>query len=231
MKNATMQFGELMTGMFDRSRVLVLDFNSIPDNEPEICNMQSFFNASLANDVNPRLPEYRQVFNDKMLDFTDMRFLIGQYAEDRHSMLEGSEIASQKRTLHLGVDIFTKNLEAVFSPCDGVIIRAEKEEGHHSFGNYVIIKPVDTEDLYIFLGHLSNELPDEGAVRKGQKIATVGDYKKYENGGWSRHVHLQMLRKLPAKGFAPIGYSTKEDFENNSKQFPDPKPYFSKWNY
>lgn len=231
MKDATIQFGELMTGMFDHSRVVVLDFNSIPDKEPEQCNMQRYFNISLANAVNPLLPENRQAFNDRMLDFTNMRFLIGQYAEDRRSMLEGSEIASQGRTLHLGIDIFTKQLEAVFSPCNGVIIRAEKEEGNHSFGNYVIIKPDDTKNLYIFLGHLSKEIPKVGAVRKGQKIAIVGDYSNHENGGWSRHVHLQLLRNLPAKGYAPIGYYTKGDFEKKRKKFPDPKPYFSKWNY
>ena len=71
----------------------------------------------------------------------------------------------------MGIDIFSKDLEDIFAPSDGEIVASGKETCDHSFGHYLIFKPV--EELthnYIFLGHLSSDLLRNGIVKAGQKL-------------------------------------------------------------
>jgi murein DD-endopeptidase MepM/ murein hydrolase activator NlpD len=144
-------------------------------------------------------------------------------------MLAGSSIADEGRTLHMGIDIFSRDLETVYAPCDGEIIRTAYEAQDHGYGNYLILKPEGLGGIYFFLGHLSKELPALGAVKAGEPIAVLGDYADDENGGWSRHLHLQMTTELPPEGKTPDGYSAKVDFPKNSQRFPNPMQYFPEW--
>ncbi len=216
--------------LFTKSKLLILNFDELTPSVPPEENIALYFQACETQGVNPRLPENRQKFNNSMLRKTGVHYLVSRYGEDRHSMLTGSEIAREGRVLHLGVDIFCEDLEQVYAPCDGRIVRSEQEHGSHSFGHYLILKPDQAHLPYLFLGHLSAELPSEGdECKAGQPIARLGDFVDNENGGWSRHLHLQMLTELPPVGEAPIGYSTKADFAANAEKFPDPMPYFPDW--
>ncbi len=60
-------------------------------------------------------------------------------------------------------------------------------------------------------------------MSKGEQIAKLGDFIEGENGGWSRHLHYQILTDLPSQGTTPIGYSTELDLPSNKNKFPDPK--------
>ena len=123
----------------------------------------------------------------------------------------------------MGIDIFSKDLEDVFAPSDGEIVATGKEAGDHSFGHYLIFKPEDSlTENYLFLGHLSSDLPSNDTVKAGQKIAKLGDYINGENGGWSRHLHVQLLKTLPMNDLLPKGYSTKASLTQNKLEYPDP---------
>ena len=74
----------------------------------------------------------------------------------------------------------------------------------------------------MFLGHLSKNLPHLGKVDKGQLIARLGDYVGEENGGWSRHLHVQLLQDLPESASSIQGYSSKESLKENLIKYPDP---------
>lgn len=219
--------------LFEKSKVMVLDFAHIAPGTPPEQDISAFFAESEAAGRNPRLPENRQAFNNNMLAATGMRYLVSQYGEDRIAMLRGSHIATEGRTLHMGIDIFSRDLEPVYAPCDGEIVRADREPGDHGYGNYIIMKPDETGPgmpAYIFFGHLGAAgLAEPGHVAAGEVIAELGDYVDGENGGWSRHLHLQMLADLPPEGETPIGYSTKEAFPQNSQRFPDPMQYLPGW--
>ena len=65
-------------------------------------------------------------------------------------------------------------------------------------------------------------LPKIGKVKKGQIIAKLGDYIDEENGVWSRHLHVQLLKNIPKNNSIPIGYSTKENLQKNIIKYPDP---------
>ncbi len=218
-----MKIFELLPELFTESELMILDFNQIPSDLPDYKNIKSFFDRSKKLGIDPKQPKNRQMFNDNFLARSKKRYLISQYMEDRIEMLRGSKIAEEGRTFHLGIDIFSKDLDPIYAPCDGEIIVADKEGGNHSFGHYLIIKPdIAITNNYIFLGHLSKDLPKLGPVSGGQLIARLGDYTDNENGGWSRHVHVQLFKNIPEdRSFLP-GYSTEADLKINSSKYPDP---------
>ncbi|MDB5185175.1 MAG: Peptidase [Candidatus Saccharibacteria bacterium] len=222
-------FTEPLQNLFTDSRRLILNFDDIPADTPPAESIASYFEAMTQKGLNPRLPEHRQQFNDQLLASTGKRYLVSQYGEDRRSMLAGSAIAEAGRTIHLGIDIFSKDLEPVLAPCDGTIVRVGREPESHSFGNYLILRPANKQLPLVFLGHLSADLPQPGLVTVGQTIARLGDYHDNENGGWSRHLHLQLLSELPPEIEVPLGYSSQQAFAENSQAYPDPVPYFLDW--
>lgn len=222
----TVTFTEPLKDLAVSSKLLILNFSQIPPDTPQECNIHDYFVACADRDINPRTAGSRQRFNNRMLRYTGARYLVSRYGEDRTSMLVDSSIIQEGRTLHLGTDIFTEGLEDVYAPCDGVVVRAGQEPDNHSFGYYIILQPEGIEDIYIFLGHLSSNIPGKGKrVKGGDKIATLGDYKNHENGGWSRHLHLQMFKQLPRDDNL-MGYSSAKDFVHNTKLYPDPSDYF-----
>ncbi len=226
-----MDFEDPLEGLFQSSKKVILDVRQIRSGLPVEENIKLFFSRLSAQGLNPRLPESRQKFNDRLIKSSGYKYLIGNYGEDRSAMLAGSEIAAQSRTIHLGIDIFSTNLEPVHSPCDGEIVRTGYEKQAHGYGHYLIIKPTRVNNLYLFFGHLGKELAITGETKKGDKIARLGDYKNNENGGWSRHLHMQMMTELPPAGQTPIGYSSQADFDVNSRKYPNSKDYFSDWVY
>jgi murein DD-endopeptidase MepM/ murein hydrolase activator NlpD len=221
---------EPMTGLFNNSRLLILDFSQIPTDALPEENIQKYFEECKAQGQDPRLPANRQRFNDRLLEKLDVRYLVSRYGEDRIAMLEGSSIAKDRRTIHLGIDIFASNQEIVYAPCDGKIVRTNEESENHSFGHFLIFKPNDNSVPYILFGHLAANPRQPGTVYAGEPIAKLGDYINHENGGWSRHLHLQMLTELPPADQAPPGYGLMDVFTQElQQQFPDPMPYFPEW--
>lgn len=221
--------------MFTSSRRLILDFSEIPADCPDELNVQKYFDQMIKNGENPRRPENRQRFNNNALSQTGMRYLVSGYAENRIAMLGDTQIAREGRSYHLGIDIFSQDLEPVLAPSDGQILRTGFEEGFGGYGNYLIFRPeVELEDpeykvVLLFLGHLAGNMTAQTVVKQGDQIAQLGDYKNNENGGWSRHLHLQALTEMPKPGTTPIGYSSSEALEENLQKFPDPFSLFPEW--
>ncbi len=222
---AEVVFAEILPELRRRSEVLYLDFKDIPSHYPAYKNIQLFFERCQQEGLNPRLPEHRQRFNNEFLERTGGRYLIGRYLEDRIEMLRGSSIAEEGRTLHLGIDLFSRDLEPVFTPYNGIIARTGREPGPYGYGNYLIVDhQTKRNQWYSFFGHLSHQLPSPGrAVQRGEQIAVLGDFSNNENGGWSRHLHYQLLTELPPEGETPQGYCRKEDVEKCQERFPDPR--------
>lgn len=223
-----LNFSAPLEELFHSSKKLILDFSKINADLPASENFEKIFQDFQSKNLNPRLPENRQLINNNVIDNTGFRYLIGQYGEDRTAMLADTPAGKAGRVMHMAIDIFSENLESVFSPCDGTIVRSDYEEGFGEYGNYLIIQPAN-EDFFIFFGHLSWDRPKTGKISQGQKIARLGDYQDNENGGWSRHLHIQILKALPDEGITPDGYSTKEEFKKNAEKYPDPLKYFSEW--
>lgn len=220
---------EPMPQLFSKSKIIILDFTEITNETPKQENIKLFFKEMINRGHNPRLPENRQKFNDEMLEKSNCRYLVGRYGEDRKSMLTDTKAGKEGRTIHVALDIFSRDLEPVMAPYEGEIITSDYEEGFGEYGNYLIFKP-DQKDYCIFFGHLAGDRLPIGRVKANQTIAHLGDFLDNENGGWSRHLHLQILKNPMPDGSTPPGYSTKEDFEKLSLAYPDPMNYFPAWN-
>lgn len=219
---------EVVPELFTHSEVLILNFDEISDRDKHK-NIQDFMKNLEKQGGSPRRAEKRQEFNESVLKNSKSRYLIGRYLEDRRQMLKGSHIEKEGRTFHLAVDVFSINQEPVFAPCTGEIVVSNKEPGEHNYGNYIIFKPSNTNLPYIFFGHLADNEHYLGQVKAGQQIAKLGHYKNFENGGWSIHLHLQLLNELPPKGQTPIGYSSQQKLKLNNQKFPDPLKLFPNW--
>lgn len=223
---------EPLAGLFRSSKVMILNFHDIPAGTPPAENIQLFFEETERAGQNPRLPENRQQFNNRFLEHANIRYLVSRYGEDRAPMLAGSRIASEGRTLHMGIDIFCRDLETVYAPCDGQVVRTAYEPGEREYGHYVIFRPDGLDDTYFFFGHLAKDLPEPKAIKAGQPLARLGDWHDNENGGWSRHLHLQVFKgKLPPdeQEVSRSGYATNEAFAEASKRSPNPLTYFPEW--
>lgn len=215
--------------LFERSRWLELDFSGIPSGIPKDQDIRQYFKTLEGQGLDPTSAKNRQAFNDHVLDKTGFRYLVSSYGEDRSAMLRGSEIAKQGRTIHLGIDIFCQNLEPVFAPCDAEVVETGYENDEHSFGNFIILRPDNPEMPYLFFGHLSNDSKPDGHVTAGEQIGRLGDHIGNENGGWSRHLHVQCFTELPKAAQERIGYLSRFDFKTKSHLYPNPMSIFSHW--
>lgn len=132
---------------------------------------------------------------------------LGKYAEARPFYTsdafkhEGNE-GPEWRTVHLGLDVFAPDETAVYAPLDGEIVHVDDNKGDRNYGPTVIIKHQIEPGLnfYTLYGHLSKKsisLLTVGAlIRAGSKIAELGGIE--ENGGWSPHLHFQIILDLLA---------------------------------
>lgn len=211
---------EILPGMLTNTEMFILNQADITEQDAH----KNYFAYDNHND-----PELRDKFHRKVLRQSGQRYLFGRYLEDRSFFLAGSHIAREGRTLHLGIDLFSIDQEVVSAPCDGEIVVSAKEAGAHGYGNYLILRPDNVAIPYIFMGHLADDKLGLSRVTTGQTIARLGHWDNYENGGWSIHLHLQLLRKLPAKGEAPIGYTSRRELATNKLNFPDPVSLYPGW--
>jgi murein DD-endopeptidase MepM/ murein hydrolase activator NlpD len=213
-------FFEIFPGLRKKSKLMILDFKQINNNLPDYQNIEKFFIKSQKKRLNPRLAQYRQKFNDIFLRKSGASYLIGRFGEDRIEMLRHGDLAKEKFTIHLGIDIFCKNLELVYCPYDGEIVRMGNSPGPEGYGHYVFIKhQIKKQTWYSFYGHLGKAKVKLGPIMKGQVIGKLGDWP--ENGGWSRHLHFEVLKKLP-QGGPPDGYCQLSKFYIFKKNFLDP---------
>lgn len=222
-----MSMNEFLPQVFEQSRQVILDLAKITPDTPEYLNIKRYFEECETQGVNPRDPARRQAFNDRAIELSGYTYLIGAYAEDRLSMLKDTAIAREGRTYHMGIDIFCAGQPPVFAPCDGEVIRRGFEQGFGGYGNYLLFQ-AHTGELLLF-GHLASGLHATGRVRQGETLGYVGDFKNGENGGWSRHLHLQQFRTLPPDGQTPDGYSSAENLGVLIEEFPDPRSLFPNW--
>ncbi len=128
---------------------------------------------------------------------------------------------SERRTLHLGLDLFLEAGTPVRAPLDGVVHSFANNAAPFDFGPCVVLEhrvddaqgPLVFHTLY---GHLGLEslvgLRPGGRISAGEPFATLGDAAV--NGGWPPHLHLQIvLDMLGARGdFFGSCFPSERDF-------------------
>ncbi len=128
-------------------------------------------------------------------------FWLGYYNEPRLIYAEpgfrkGPWKASDRRTVHIAVDVFAPARTVVHAPLSGRVEVVENRTDHLDYGGVVILhhETPEGDPFYTLYGHLDPEVCDRmkpgDPVAQGAEFARLGDPS--QNGGWAPHVHFQL---------------------------------------
>ncbi len=155
---------------------------------------------------------------------------IGFYSEVRPIYLADMFAINkhQRRTLHLGIDLFAPAETAIYAPLAGTIHSLAEHTDEQDYGPLLILKHEPRPDLrfYTLYGHLSPGSLERWKVGQrveaGDLLAHIGDYPR--NGNWTPHLHFQLVVDLLGGGdnFPGVG-STRQRALWTSLS-PDPNP-------
>jgi 4-aminobutyrate aminotransferase-like enzyme/Ser/Thr protein kinase RdoA (MazF antagonist) len=126
---------------------------------------------------------------------------VGRYDEARpvysSSLFAGdSNPTDERRTVHLGIDLFADAGTPVSAPFDATIHAFADNATPLDYGPVVILKhQANRQEFFTLFGHLSREsltpLKIGERVARGQSFARIG--ASTENGGWIPHLHFQII--------------------------------------
>ncbi|MGH9484860.1 MAG: aminotransferase class III-fold pyridoxal phosphate-dependent enzyme, partial [Terriglobales bacterium] len=140
---------------------------------------------------------------------TGARVGVGRYDEARllyRSPLfaGGGDPAGERRTIHLGLDLFVPPGTVLHAPLAGVVHAVAANPAPLDYGHVVILRhgAAGGEEFFTLYGHLAKHVLDE--LRVGQEIAAGDAFARVgaaeENGGWAPHVHFQIIADLLGLG-------------------------------
>ena len=140
---------------------------------------------------------------------------IGRYDEARQVYTAGQfaldcDEMPERRTIHLGMDVFLPAGSPVFAPLGGKVHSFRNNTQPLDYGPCIILEHATEEPdgsggsartFYTLYGHLSAESLDglyEGKrIEKGERFATLGE--PAVNGGWPPHLHFQIVTDMLGK--------------------------------
>ena len=128
---------------------------------------------------------------------------IGRYDEPRvcYSAAQFSTVSGEQRTIHLGMDLFAPPGTPVLAPIDGIVHSFRDNDLRLDYGPTVILEhhfESEGTSFFALYGHLSRE--SLAGLRRGVRIERGGEIGRIgasgENGGWSPHVHFQLIMEM-----------------------------------
>ena len=167
----------------------------------------------------------------EVLDTAKSPVAVGRYNEIR-PLYSAPQFGSsenptdERRTVHLGIDLFVESGTVISAPFEATVHALADNAQPFDYGPVVILKHQSDGDTEFFTlyGHLSRasltSLRIGQELRSGEKFASVG--AATENGGWTPHLHFQVIVDLLdlSTDFPGVAYaSQREVFTSLS---PDP---------
>jgi 4-aminobutyrate aminotransferase-like enzyme/Ser/Thr protein kinase RdoA (MazF antagonist) len=145
---------------------------------------------------------------------------VGYYAEPRliytgAAFRNGPHGASDRRTIHLGIDVFAPAGRRVVCPLAGTIEVVANRAERFDYGGVVILRhETDQRDAFFTLyGHLDPDVVDRLAVGQGiaagEAFATLGE--PHQNGGWAPHLHFQLALTTSGLGHDWPGVASPDE--------------------
>lgn len=152
---------------------------------------------------------------------------IGKYNENRTIYQKSSlfDEGPNSRTIHLGIDLWTKGITPVYAPIDGIIHSFRNNNNFGDYGPTVILEHnIKGIRFYTLYGHLTNDSINnkkEGmSIQKGEQLAKIG--LPPVNGDWPPHLHFQIISDMKGKKGDFPGVSNLSNREKNLKNCLDP---------
>lgn len=154
------------------------------------------------NGEDPTMPAFSDPAFDAWFAGTGVAYGIGLYGENRsvYATAQFADTASpERRTVHLGIDVFAPARTPVHAPFDGRVHVLTYNADPLDYGNTLILEhDAGGFSFFTLYGHLAGTLPEllhlGQEVRAGQHIADLGDWP--ENGGWAPHLHFQLITDM-----------------------------------
>ncbi len=156
---------------------------------------------------------------------------LGYYGEPRliytaPAFRKGPWKASNRRTLHLGIDVFAPAGLAVVTPLAATVHFTEKRATPLDYGGMVILAHITPEgdEFYTLYGHLDPasfaHLRMGQTLAPGEAFAALGDDTC--NGGWAPHLHFQLALTLAGMGNDWPGVADPDEAELWRAVCPNP---------
>ncbi|NQV71798.1 aminotransferase class III-fold pyridoxal phosphate-dependent enzyme [bacterium] len=108
--------------------------------------------------------------------------------------------SGERRTIHVGVDLFRPAGAAVYAPLHGTVHSSCAHHELFDYGGCIVLehRPKNGPVFWTLYGHLSYNSAVSAkkgtAVVAGEPFAELGSYE--ENGGWVPHLHFQIVTDL-----------------------------------
>lgn len=131
----------------------------------------------------------------------------------------------QRRSVHLGLDLFVPAGSNVRAPLDGTVVDLLETDLPLDYGHAVVLRHA-AEGLvfYSLWGHLSAQTVRARRIgehlQTGDIIGQIG--APHENGNWQPHVHIQLITYEPACAADVIGAGEASYRGVWEDLFPDP---------
>lgn len=158
---------------------------------------------------------------------------VGRWNEPRRlyasEAYETPDEGPERRTVHLGVDLFVPPGSPVFAPLPGRVVSALDNDEPLDYGPTVILEHRGRDQggpftFYTLYGHLARsslaELEPGAQIAAGGRIGSVGAVS--ENGGWPPHLHVQVLCHLLGRegNFPGVGPPSRRELWASISPYP-----------
>jgi 4-aminobutyrate aminotransferase-like enzyme len=161
-------------------------------------------NGDTAQNIEPLLtPRVQQAMQS-----AKAKIGVGRYAEARYLYLSptfatGNRLTDEARTIHLGLDLFAEPGTSIYAPLAGKVCAFANNANPQDYGPVIILEhQADPHTFYTLYGHLSlssiENLTIGQQIDRGEQFATLGSSEV--NGGWTPHVHFQIILDLLDRG-------------------------------
>lgn len=168
---------------------------------------------------------------DRSMGEAGTRFAFGRWAEPRELYTSESFAtdANEKRTIHMGIDLFCAADTPVYTPLDGVVALVANNDRELDYGPVVVVRHSGIDsDFFTLYGHLSLDTLDRVSVGEsvvaGQQFTSVGEPPS--NGNWPPHLHFQLINDLLGLGVDFPGVALKSEQDYWLGLSPSPAKFF-----
>jgi len=188
----------------------------------DLTRANSELNAGIVNDTE----KFSQWVNQKLAG-SKARYGIGGYMELRtiYDNREQFDTGEERRSLHLGVDIWADAGTPVYARLNGTVHSFQDNNHFGDYGPTIILQhDLDGLTLYSLYGHLSRTnlvgLSIGQQITSGQLIANFGTAD--ENGNWPPHLHFQLMLDMQGKTGDYPGACRNSEKDIYLQNIPDP---------
>jgi 4-aminobutyrate aminotransferase-like enzyme/Ser/Thr protein kinase RdoA (MazF antagonist) len=170
--------------------------------------------AELGAKYSRAYPMWLGYYNEPRLIYTAPAFRLGPWK------------ASDRRTVHLAVDIFAPSGTPLYAPMEGVVVSAEYRPDTLDYGGVIMLEHETPagDRFYTLYGHLDpafiQTLKLGQNVPKGSAFCSLGSQDC--NGGWPPHVHFQLILDTVGMGSDLPGVGAPEDMAFWHRLCPNP---------